>query len=79
MTDIVKRLRGDIPHRLIEDHGTVDIEALDAEREEAATEIERLREAIKKMIVSMDRPIPDWVEGYGWEYKWIAREALEGK
>ena len=46
MTDIVKRLRGDIPHRLIEDHWTVDFEALDAEREEAANEIERLQGAL---------------------------------
>lgn len=43
MTDILSRLRGDIPHRLIEDHWTIDFEALDAEREEAADEIERLR------------------------------------
>ena len=46
MTDILSQLRGDIPHRLIEDHWTIDFEALDAEREEAATEIERLREEI---------------------------------
>jgi predicted nuclease with TOPRIM domain len=43
MTDILSRLRGDIPHRLIEDHWTIDFEDLDAEREEAAAEIERLR------------------------------------
>ena len=42
MTDILSRLRGDIPHRLIEDHWTIDFEDLDAEREEAANEIERL-------------------------------------
>jgi hypothetical protein len=46
MTDILSRLRGDIPHRLIEDHWTVDFEALDAEREEAAEEIELLRHAL---------------------------------
>lgn len=45
MTDILLRLRGDIPHRLIEDHWTVDFEDLDAEREEAANEIERLLKA----------------------------------
>ena len=43
MTDIVERLRGEIPHRVIEDHWTVDFHALDAEREEAANGIERLR------------------------------------
>ena len=46
MTDIVERLRGDIPHRLIEGHWTVDFEALDAERKEAADEINRMREEI---------------------------------
>lgn len=47
MTDLVKRLRGDIPHRVIESHWTVDFDALDAEREEAANEIERLHEELK--------------------------------
>ena len=47
MTNIVERLRGEIPHRVIEDHWTIDFEALDAEREEAADEIERLREDLK--------------------------------
>lgn len=49
MTDILSRLRGDIPHRLIEDHWTIDFEALDAEREEAATEIERLRTKVYQL------------------------------
>ena len=46
MTDIIEQLRGDIPHRLIESHWTVDFEALDAERKEAADEIDRLRKAL---------------------------------
>ena len=48
MTDIVERLRSEIPHRLIESHWTVDFEALDAERKEAADEIEKLRAALEK-------------------------------
>ena len=48
MNDIVERLRSEIPHRLIESHWTVDFEALDAERKEAADEIEKLRAALEK-------------------------------
>ena len=69
MTDILSRLRGDIPHRLIEDHWTVDFEALDAEREEAATEIERLRDALKTIAATAD-----------WKTQLtISNDALEGK
>ena len=50
MTDILSRLRNDIPHRLIEGHWTVDFEALDAERKEAADEIERLRWALTTIV-----------------------------
>ena len=55
MTDILSRLRGDIPHRLIEDHWTVDFEALDAEREESADEIDRLREQVLALQHIADR------------------------
>jgi hypothetical protein len=47
MTDIVERLRDWIPEREIENHWTIDFDALDAERKEAADEIERMREVVK--------------------------------
>lgn len=63
MNDIKERLRGDIPHRMIEGHWTVDFEALNAEREEAADEIERLRGVLQNWYdacvvdIKIDGPI----------------------
>jgi hypothetical protein len=54
MTDIVERLRGDIPERVIEDHWTFDFDALDAQRAEAADEIERLRTAVSLAVYELN-------------------------
>ena len=74
MTDIVERLRGEIPHRVIEDHWTIDFEVLDAEREEAATEIERLRAALMtlKRVNEKEEFPSTYVED-------VIEAALEGK
>ena len=46
MVDILIRLRGDMPERMIEGHWCADFEAIEAERKEAADEIKRLRSTL---------------------------------
>ena len=47
MTDIVKRLRAEAPTIFTEGHNIDDFDAIDAQREEAAREIENLREIMR--------------------------------
>lgn len=50
MSDLVARLRADMPTKLIEGHEIADFDAIEAERKEAASEIERLQRAEKALL-----------------------------
>lgn len=79
MTDIVERLRGDIPERVIEDHWTFDFDALDEQRKEAADEIERLRKVLYFAAGYISATSDHKTSHPEDVLKWIEHYALEGK
>lgn len=58
MTDddkaLVERLRGDWPEILVEKHWMMDSDAIDKQREEAATRIEAQKAQIEKLRLHLD-------------------------
>ena len=82
MTDILERLLGEVPHRVIESHWTVDFDALDTERKDAADEIKRLREILRYIWSHGDEngKVPySWGQEYAERFIKLAKQEWEKK